>query len=175
MNQEPLDEDWIPDRNAGYRLPTPSVSLREKILREATLAWEEGMQAPVANVWLMPVLRLAASITIAVLIVSFANLGDQYSLAHWQPSTPATISSEETDSFDQLPEIHPMLMRIRRVASSSKSRGSSKDIILYLQRLRESVDDTNSPAVHDLHHPTETFINPWHGNQFINLPKTLES
>ena len=175
MNDDPIDKNWIPNRDAGYRLPAPSASLREKILREASQAWEEDTQDSTILFWTMPTLRLAASITVAGLLVFFAHLGDDYSLARWQPSSQTTIYSQDADSYDQWSELQPGLMRIRKVAASSSNRAGSKDLMLYLQRLRESVDNTASPAVGDRHHSTETFRDPGLWDHFINPPETLES
>ena len=175
MNHEPIDENWIPNRDAGYRLPTLSNSFREKVLSEATDAWTEDPQAAVIPFWTMPALRLAACMTLAYFIVSFAHYGDQYSLARWQPSSPSIHPSPSQESNDQWSEIHPGLMKIRKVAASSSQRGAPEDLIFYIQRLRESVNDTNVPATGSRHNSTEIFLNPRLRNPLANSPEILKS
>ena len=175
MNHEPNDENWIPDKKAGYQIPAPSASLREKVLGEASRAWTEDTQTEEVQLWTMPLLRLAASITIAALIVIFAHMGDQYSLARWQPSNQSVISSPNTESSDQWSELHPELMRIRDVAASSPIRIEPKDLMLHLQRLRESVENVDSSTTHGRRHSTEIFLNPRLKDQIITPPEILKS
>ena len=133
------------------------------------------MQATTTIVWMAPMLRLAASITVAALIVVFAHLGDQYSLARWQSSNQISISPQDSDSHDQWLEFHPELIRIRHVTAFSPKRIEPKDLILYLQRLRESVENVDSPTTHGRRHSTEIFLHPRLRDQIITPLEILNS
>ena len=175
MKHEPIDKNWVPDKKAGYQVPAPSEFLREKILSEASNVWDEDLKVESNNTWMMPALRLAASITIAMLIVSFANKQSQHSLTLLQSSKPTTKNTENTKSNDQWFE-HPFSpMRIRKVAISSRNQGTPKDLILHMQQLRNAVEDTTPNTTPTRRHSTEILIQPWQLNHLNNTSTTLLS
>lgn len=175
MNDDTDKEDWMPTRKSGYQLPTPSVFLREKILNEASIAWDADTQDPEALPWVLPTLRLAASITIAVMVVVFAQMADHYSLARWHSSNESLINSKNTNPSSQWSEVHPELINIRQIATSSFNRDDSMDLMIYLQRLRNSAVSTDSNREIKRHHSTEFFLNPKLHNHLINPTEILES
>lgn len=175
MKDEKIDEDWIPNRDSGYTLPEPSEFLREKILSDASNAWTEDLKEGSNITWVIPALRLAASITISILIVSFANRQSQHTLAHLQSTITPTIPSENLDSYDQWIEQSSSLMKIRKVAISSRNQGTPKDLILYMQRLREITEDTIPSLPPIRPHSTKIQFSPWQLNHFNNPPTSLQS
>ena len=124
---------------------------------------------------MLPTLRLAASITIAALVVVFAQIADHHSLARWQSSHEGAINSQNVNPSAQWSEVHPELINIRQIATSSSNRGDSMDLMIYLQRLRNSADSTDSNREIQRHHSTEFFLNPKLHNHLINPTEILES
>jgi hypothetical protein len=75
---------------AGHRIPPPSTELKDSVLRAARREWASGATKVVEISWVFPVLRLAASLAVAVGLVYAAGMpgaGPRRSVSRLRPSS----------------------------------------------------------------------------------------
>lgn len=96
MNPPDPHEELI----SRHRLADPGPRLQEQVLRAAKNAWEIPEEVP----WRMPVLRFAACLVAAALIIAAANGTAPRTIAERQPPTrrPAEVFPELGGIYERL-------------------------------------------------------------------------
>jgi hypothetical protein len=121
-----------------HRLAPPSPDLQERVLRSAHEAWTSTDVASAEFSWGFPVLRLAASLALAMILISFANYADKRSLAKWQPVVHAdAVTSNTLISWNR-----PGLNRLIAAAASMPERNAAQHIRRHTREIRKSLSTT---------------------------------
>lgn len=97
--KEPDEQSLDQDAMVGHRLPPPSPELRDRVLGAARSAWAEAPPEPAEIPWILPVLRLAASVAIAWIAFQVADALGRQSLARWQAPEPSPAPSPSHLAF----------------------------------------------------------------------------
>lgn len=103
MNSELKDSDLEVSGMATHSIPPPSSELKERVLSVAREEWSKS--APDEVSWVMPVLRLAASIVIAVGLVHVAapssSRSEEYSRFFEQPYATGDMAGSQDPLLTQ--------------------------------------------------------------------------
>lgn len=104
---------------AGHRLPEPTPELKDRVLGAARAAWAEAVPESGEVLWFYPVLRLAASVVIAVGLIHFANT------TGGKPVTAAPVSLQGLDAR----------ARLAAIAASRPSESAARALIGHQRRM----------------------------------------
>ena len=137
-NQDHLDACEM----ARHQLAATSPDLKKRVLRAAHDAWAETDSAPAEVSWVVPALRFAASLLIALNVVYFASIAEGQSVARWQAfdQTPAAVSPHSALWN------HAGASRLAAAAASLPPRNASQDLLRHVRRVKEilgTVHDRN--------------------------------
>lgn len=119
-----------------HRLATPGPGLRKRVLATAKNAWDD---LPEDIPWQMPVLRLAACLVAAPLIIAAANETAPQSIAVRPPPPPQRPA-------EVLPELEDLYARLRSVEIAN--RDANPRFLEQQQRLRDLLNEGSVEKTH---------------------------
>ena len=115
-------QDEIKELMSKHRLAGPGPDLQEDVLRASKSAWESSDNVP----WRMPVLRFAASLAAAVILVALANRTAPVQVSAEQRPAPPTGSS----LFAELQHLEdPKTANRDRIRSFVKARRMQRELL----------------------------------------------
>jgi|GEM_PF-6736819 len=144
MSDQFGNDDQIIDEIRRCQLATPSAHLRKRALNAAIDAWATTDTTPTVVPWALPTLRLATCFAVTVLIVCFANIASEHSVARWQSSGQVLGRTLSTASLDLVSQVSPGRPRLVAVVPVTIS---SQKILNHMRRLSELLNiPETSPA-----------------------------
>lgn len=137
MKRKAPGDSRVDDRVGGYRVRAPSDALRARVLRAARATWSAAEADNAEVPWTGPVLRLAASVAVAILTVMATTFVQERALGRW-PAFPAP-PRRPAPAFPEGLGVPPPIMT---VLASVRTRAVPDAIQQYQLRLREALRNT---------------------------------
>lgn len=139
MNPNAPDDDGVEDRLRRHRLVPPTPELRARILGTAREAWRTA--APDDIPWIWPILRLAASLALALLPVVLALSLDAHrvnpSSAMLREPSPAARETAALWTMNGRPD----LARLCLLADSLQRRDAAKTLPQHWRKMADPFRD----------------------------------
>ena len=174
MNDIVSDHDEMDDRLSRYRLSQPTAEHRQQVLDAARAAWSENGPTLVSARSAMPVLRFAAAIAVAVLIVVLAEVGADLNLARW--AVPDRTTAPATTAIAELPNLEHcgFAGRLASVSGVPLRVDSVIDLAARDRHLRELLEELSrgpktrvAPAPDRQSSRSFLLIDPFHESRII--------
>ena len=144
MNDKDTQNEQLERFMRKTHLHKPSPELKERIITEATKAWNQtSPELP----WQVPVRRLIVSAAAAVLIIWLTNCSSNYALARWR-SGGLEVTHKQPLDLDTLPEI-PYSPLARRLVSANRKQSMTDASALrnYTEAMLRILDEAQQNGV----------------------------
>ena len=133
MNNPAEEDRPVFRKMAKYHVASPSVALRQRVLRTARAAWAASETTPAEVSWVLPAVRFAACLAAALLVAGMANLVDQRSMTRERAGSRAGSAVVPDSVLQANPGLAPLVV----VAASRPEAGVSQGLLHHVRRVEE--------------------------------------
>ena len=139
MSKSTDHDQSISEEIHRLRLDAPSPLLRERVMRAACTAWAAADITPSDISWRLPVLRLAASLTCALALVSFVHITGSHHMPRLRTTMRAPRETVAATSAWAAPEDHAARSALASVASVPE-RATAENLAHYVRERTEMLN-----------------------------------
>jgi len=131
-----------------HHIEAPSAELKKRVLGAAREVWITTNNELAEVSWIVPVVRLAASVAAAMFLVISANILQTRSIAEWSSATrPAVEKMTVEPDPDPGGWKHTGLTLLAEVATSLPRKNAPLELLHHLCQIRELSESGTSGAM----------------------------